>query len=92
MSVHRQVELCALVALRIFTLLMNALRLDAEEREVERESLLAVVLQLSLLFETFIISSCPQLPRDGGERTLAPSLTHPTPSLTHPTSSMFHPT
>jgi hypothetical protein len=49
---------------RVFTLLMNALRLDAGEGEVERDPLLDVVLQLSLLFETFVISSCPRLPQD----------------------------
>ena len=51
---------------------MNALKLDAEGGNVDHASLLAVVLQLSLLFETFVLTACPQLPPDKG--TVVPSL------------------
>ena len=47
-------------------LLMNAVRLDAEAGEVEHSSLLDVVLQLSLLLETFVLSSCPHFTPDAG--------------------------
>ena len=51
---------------RLFTLLMNAVRLDAEAGEVERSCLLDVILQLSLLLETFVLSSCPHFTPDTG--------------------------
>ena len=52
---------------RLFTLLMNAVKLDAEARDVEHGSLLDVVLQLSLLLETFVLSSFPHFPLDTGQ-------------------------
>jgi hypothetical protein len=56
-----------LVKQRLFTLLMNAVRLDAEAGEVEHSSLLDVVLQLSLLLETFVLSSCPHFTPDADD-------------------------
>ena len=58
---------------------MNAVRLDAEGDEVDRRSLLAVILQLSQLLETFLLSSCPHFSSDSG--TLFPP--PPSPPLSH---------
>ena len=52
-------------------MLVNALRLDAAGKEVDRDSLLDVVLQFSQLFETFVISSYPHLPPNDGKFTLS---------------------
>ena len=58
---------------------MNALRLDADGKEVSHGSLLAVVLQQSRLFEAFIISSYPHPPHSEGSVSLPlpPSLLSP---------------
>lgn len=52
---------------------MNAVKLDAEARDVEHGSLLDVVLQLSLLLETFVLLSFPHFPLDAG---LLPTTPH----------------
>lgn len=53
-------------------MLVNALRLDAAGKEVDRDSLLDVVLQFSQLFETFVISSYSHLPPNNGKWILFP--------------------
>ena len=58
---------------RLFTLLLNALRLDAEAGEVDHASLLDVVLQLCLLFETFVLATCPHFPPETGFAKLCDS-------------------
>lgn len=51
---------------------MNAVKLDAEARDVEHGSLLDVVLQLSLLLETFVLLSFPHFPLDTGQLPTTP--------------------
>ena len=51
---------------RLFILLMNAVKLDAEAGEVDHSSLLTVVLHLSQLLESFILSSFPHFTTDTG--------------------------
>ena len=52
--------------LRIFSLLMNAVKLDTKSPDISRTSLLGVLLQVSQLFETFVISSYPHYhPKEG---------------------------
>ena len=62
---------------------MNALRLDADGKEVSHGSLLAVVLQLSRLFEAFVISSYPPPPHSEGSVSLPLSPPPPPPPFFH---------
>lgn len=79
MNIHNYMMSSSLVCVlvRIFTLLVNALRLDAAGKEVDRDSLLDVVLQFSQLFETFVISSYPNVPPNDGKFTLSPASSLP---------------
>ena len=55
---------------------MNAVRLDAEGGKEDITSLHAVVLQLSLLFEAFVLLNFPQYSPDKGTHKQTHTHTH----------------